>query len=340
MKFVDEAVITVRAGNGGDGVVSFRREKFVPRGGPDGGDGGRGGSVYLEGEEGLGTLVDFRARALFRAPNGRPGSGANRTGASGEDLVIPVPLGTLVHDLEAGILLGEVVAHGERLMVARGGEGGYGNTRFKSSVERAPRRATPGRPGEERRLRLELRLLADVGLVGLPNAGKSSLLARISRAHPKIADYPFTTLTPQLGVAEDGERKWVAADVPGLVRGASHGVGLGLRFLNHLRRTRLLLHVVDLALPDETEIDEHVRTIAGELAAFDPALARRPRWLVGNKTDRLTETETRARLGRLVALAPEGARVFAVSAATGAGVAELVGAVTAALPALPPPPGP
>jgi GTP-binding protein len=335
MKFVDEAIITVRAGNGGNGVVSFRREKFVPRGGPDGGDGGRGGSVYLVGSEGLGTLVDFRARTLFRAPNGRGGAGANRTGASGVDVEIAVPTGTLVHDLDTGLLLGEIVAHGERLLVARGGDGGFGNTHYKSSVDRAPRRSTLGRAGEERRLRLELRLLADVGLLGFPNAGKSSLLARLSHAHPKIADYPFTTLTPQLGVAEDGERRWVAADVPGLVRGAAEGAGLGLRFLNHLRRTRLLLHVVDVGRADEETMLERVRTIVSEIEAFDPELAAKPRWLVANKIDLLSPEETAKRTARLAAASPDHPRLFAVSALDGRGVTELVRAVSEGLAALP-----
>ncbi len=340
MKFVDEALITVQAGHGGNGVVSFRREKFVPRGGPDGGDGGRGGSIYLVGEGGLGTLVDFRTRTLFRASHGRPGSGANRTGASGEDLEIRVPPGTLVHDLKAGLLLGEIVTHGERLLVARGGDGGFGNTHYKSSVDRAPRRSTPGHPGEERRLRLELRLLADVGLLGFPNAGKSSLLARLSHAHPKIADYPFTTLTPQLGVADDGERRWVAADVPGLVRGAAEGAGLGLRFLNHLRRTRLLLHVVDVSLPDEDEILDRVRAIVSELEAFDPRLAAKPRWFIANKIDLLTPEEARERCARLAAACADHPRLFAVSAREGNGIAELVGAVSDGLAHLPGRPSP
>lgn len=336
MKFVDEALITVQAGHGGNGVVSFRREKFVPRGGPDGGDGGRGGSIYLVGEEGLGTLVDFRSRTVFRAPHGRSGAGANRTGASGEDLTIPVPPGTLVHDLGMDLLLGEITAHGERLLVARGGDGGFGNTHYKSSVDRAPRRSTPGKPGEERRLRLELRLLADVGLLGFPNAGKSSLLARLSRAHPKIADYPFTTLTPQLGVAEEAGRRWVVADVPGLVRGAAEGAGLGLRFLNHLRRTRLLLHVVDVS-SDENDILERVRAIVAELEAFDPALAAKPRWFVANKIDLLPPEEVRARGARLAVACADHARLFSVSALTGEGLPELAGAVGEALAHLPAP---
>lgn len=340
MKFVDEAIVIVRAGGGGDGVVSFRREKYIPRGGPDGGDGGRGGSVYLIGEEALGTLADFRARSLFRAEDGRSGGGNNRTGRSGSDLVIPVPLGTIVHDAETGFILGEVIVHGERLLVARGGDGGLGNSHFKSSIERAPRKATPGRAGEERRLRLELRLLADVGLVGYPNAGKSSLLARLSRAHPKIADYPFTTLTPQLGVAQSGEHRWVAADVPGLIRGASRGAGLGLRFLNHLRRTRLLLHVIDLSLSDEGEILDRIQTIVEEIASFDPLLAIRPRWLVANKIDCLSAEDLRDRLSKLSQSLSPSVPLFAVSALTGSGVPALVDAVTSALPNLPTPPRP
>ncbi len=286
MKFVDEALITVEAGKGGAGCLSFRREKYIPKGGPDGGDGGHGGSVILLADENLNTLIDYRFQPRYRADNGRPGAGRNKTGAGGSDLVLKVPVGTTVYNDETNTLIGEVVADGDMMMVAEGGHGGLGNTRFKSSTNRAPRRTTPGNPGEAFKLRLELRLLADVGLVGLPNAGKSTLISRLSAAKPKIADYPFTTLAPQLGVVSRApHRNFVIADVPGLISGAADGAGLGTRFLKHLTRTRILLHLVDVAPVDGKDPVEVVEMIADELEQFSPSLAARERWLVLNKVD-------------------------------------------------------
>ena len=286
MKFVDEALITVEAGKGGAGCLSFRREKYIPKGGPDGGDGGHGGSVILLADENLNTLIDYRFQPRYRADNGRPGAGRNKTGAGGTDLVLKVPVGTTVYNDETNTLIGEVVADGDVMMVAEGGRGGLGNTRFKSSINRAPRRTTPGNPGEAFKLRLELRLLADVGLVGLPNAGKSTLISRLSAAKPKIADYPFTTLAPQLGVVSLApHRNFVIADIPGLISGAADGAGLGTRFLKHLTRTRILLHLVDVAPVDGKDPVEVVEMIADELEQFSPSLAARERWLVLNKVD-------------------------------------------------------
>ena len=292
MKFVDEALITVEAGNGGAGCLSFRREKYIPKGGPDGGDGGRGGSVILVADENLNTLIDYRFQPRYRADNGRPGEGRNKTGAGGRDLVLKVPVGTTVYNDETNTLIGEVVADADLMTVAEGGRGGLGNTRFKSSTNRAPRRTTPGTPGETYGLRLELRLLADVGLVGLPNAGKSTLISQLSAAKPKIADYPFTTLTPQLGVVSLApHRNFVIADVPGLISGAAGGAGLGTRFLKHLTRTRILLHLVDVAPVDDKDPVEVVETITGELEQFSPSLAARERWLVLNKVDLVDANE-------------------------------------------------
>ncbi|MEC8126076.1 MAG: GTPase ObgE [Pseudomonadota bacterium] len=286
MKFVDEALITVEAGKGGAGCLSFRREKYIPKGGPDGGDGGHGGSVILLADENLNTLIDYRFQPRYRADNGRPGAGRNKTGAGGSDLILKVPVGTTVYNDETNTLFGEVVADGDVMTVAEGGRGGLGNTRFKSSTNRAPRRTTPGNPGKAFKLRLELRLLADVGLVGLPNAGKSTLISRLSAAKPKIADYPFTTLAPQLGVVSLApHRNFVIADIPGLISGASDGSGLGTRFLKHLTRTRILLHLVDVAPVDGENPVEVVEMIANELEQFSPSLAARERWLVLNKGD-------------------------------------------------------
>ena len=289
MKFVDEAIIEVEAGRGGNGCLSFRREKFIPRGGPDGGDGGDGGSVLLVAEQSLNTLVDLRFQRRHRAESGQSGAGAERTGRSGEDCRVRVPVGSLVYDDDTAERLGDLVAPGQELLVARGGRHGVGNVRFKSSTNRAPRQTTPGEPGEARRLRIELQLLADVGLLGLPNAGKSTLIRAVSAARPKVADYPFTTLYPQLGVVRVGaDRSFVVADIPGLVEGASEGAGLGTRFLRHLSRTRLLWHVVDVApLVPEADPVKDARTIAAELRRFSPELAARPRWLVLNKIDLL-----------------------------------------------------
>ena len=286
MKFVDEALITVEAGNGGAGCLSFRREKYIPKGGPDGGDGGHGGSGILMADENLNTLIDYRFQPRYRADNGRPGAGRNKTGAGGSDLVLKVPVGTAIYNDQTNTLVGEVVADGDVMTVAEGGRGGLGNTRFKSSTNRAPRRTTPGTPGEAYKLRLELRLLADVGLVGLPNAGKSTLISQLSAAKPKIADYPFTTLVPQLGVVSLApHRNFVIADIPGLISGAAEGAGLGTRFLKHLTRTRILLHLVDVAPIDEKDPVDVVETIADELEQFSPSLAARERWLILNKVD-------------------------------------------------------
>jgi GTP-binding protein len=302
MKFVDEATIKVSAGKGGNGIVSFRREKYIPFGGPDGGDGGDGGSVYLVADDGINTLADFRFQRQFSATNGTPGQGRNRTGRGGDDLQVRVPVGTLVYDEDTQELIGDLVEAEQALMVAQGGTGGRGNTRFKSSTNRAPRQCTPGTPGEARFLRLELRLLADVGLLGLPNAGKSTLIRSVSAARPKVADYPFTTLHPNLGVVSVGPyRSFVMADIPGLIEGAAEGAGLGIRFLKHLQRTRLLLHVVDLAPMDPGEdIAASAVSIVGELERFSPALAERPRWIVFNKTDLLSEEEVEARAAPVI----------------------------------------
>jgi GTP-binding protein len=328
--FVDEVEINVRAGDGGRGCVSFRREKFVPRGGPNGGDGGRGGSVILEADEGLGTLLDFRYRRHYAAPRGRHGEGSDRHGANGADLILRVPVGTTVRERATGLLLGDLTHHGEQLDVARGGRGGRGNARFATSTHRAPRHAEPGEAGEERELRLELRLLADVGVVGYPNAGKSTLVARLSAARPKIADYPFTTLVPTLGLVRlDEERSFVLADVPGLIPGAAAGKGLGLRFLRHLERTRLLVHLLDLDPATGRDPVEDWRTIQAELAAYSPELAARPQLVAANKIDlegtapRLTRVRAFARRRRLP-LIPLAAR-------TGQGLAELRAAIGTAL---------
>ncbi len=300
MKFVDEAVISVDAGNGGAGCLSFRREKYIPKGGPDGGDGGHGGSVFLIADENLNTLIDYRFQPRYRADNGRPGAGRNKTGAKGEDLMLKVPVGTTVYDEESNTLIGEVVADGDVMMIAEGGRGGLGNTRFKSSTNRAPRRTTPGTPGQSFKLRLELRLLADVGLVGLPNAGKSTLISQLSAARPKVADYPFTTLTPQLGVVSLApHRNFVIADIPGLIEGAAEGAGLGTRFLKHLTRTRILLHLVDIAPIDDKDPVEVVASIEEELEKFSPALAARERWLILNKVDLVDASERDALIERL-----------------------------------------
>ena len=300
MKFVDEALITVEAGNGGAGCLSFRREKYIPKGGPDGGDGGHGGSVILMADENLNTLIDYRFQPRYRADNGRPGAGRNKTGAGGSDLVLKVPVGTAIYNDETNTLVGEVVADGDVMTVAEGGRGGLGNTRFKSSTNRAPRRTTPGTPGEAYKLRLELRLLADVGLVGLPNAGKSTLISQLSAAKPKIADYPFTTLVPQLGVVSLApHRNFVIADIPGLISGAAEGAGLGTRFLKHLTRTRILLHLVDVAPFDEKDPVDVVETIADELEQFSPSLAARERWLILNKVDLVNADERDAFIDEL-----------------------------------------
>jgi len=340
MRFVDEATIEVQAGAGGDGCVSFRREKYLPKGGPDGGDGGDGGSVYLVADPSLNTLVDFRHSRRFRAERGQHGMGSNRTGRSGEDLRIRVPVGTVVRDADTGELLGDLVRPGQELLVARGGRRGLGNTRFKSSTNRAPRQFTRGTPGEERRLALELKVLADVGLLGMPNAGKSTLLRAVSAARPRVADYPFTTLHPHLGVVRTSPyRGFVMADVPGLIEGAAEGAGLGTRFLRHLARTRLLLHLVEVAPPEGDPVAQ-ARAIERELARYGPELASRSRWLVLTKIDLLPEGEREPRCRALAkglreALGWEGP-VHAVSALTGEGLEALVRAVDRFLQEAPP----
>ncbi len=326
MKFVDEATIRVTAGKGGNGCVSFRLEKFIPRGGPNGGDGGDGGSVYLVADAGLNTLIDFRYTRHYKADNGQPGMGSDRTGRGGADLEIKVPLGTMVFDANTGESMGDLVTAGERLLVARGGFHGLGNTRFKSSTNRTPRQSTPGTPGECRQLRLELKLLADVGLLGMPNAGKSTLIRAISSATPKVADYPFTTLIPSLGVVSiEPHRSFVVADVPGLIEGAAEGAGLGIRFLKHLGRTRLLLHLVDMAPMGEGSCDpaREVRIIERELERFSPELRSRERWLVLNKLDLIPEQEREERCTELVRTLNWDGPVFPVSALRREGTREL-----------------
>jgi GTP-binding protein len=292
MKFVDEAVITVRAGDGGNGCISFRREKFIPFGGPDGGDGGGGGSVWLVADEGINTLIDFRHQRHFKAARGQNGMGSQMYGKGGEDTTIRVPVGTVVTNVDTDEVIGDLAKHGQRLLVAEGGKGGLGNIHFKSSVNRAPRKATPGTPGEVRELKMELKLLADVGLLGFPNAGKSTFIRAVSAATPRVADYPFTTLHPNLGVVSLGQdQSFVIADIPGLIEGAADGAGLGIQFLRHVARTRLLLHLVDVAPADGSDAVEQVRAIEQELLKFDPELLERPRWLVLNKADMLPEDE-------------------------------------------------
>jgi GTP-binding protein len=341
VKFVDEAEIRVEAGDGGNGCVSFRRERFIPKGGPDGGDGGDGGSVYLVGDPGLNTLVDFRHARRHRAERGRDGMGQNRTGRSGQDISLSVPLGTRVFDAEADELIGEVLLRDQQLLVARGGFHGIGNARYKSSTNRAPRESKPGTPGERRTLKLELTLLADVGLVGLPNAGKSSLIRQVSAARPRVADYPFTTLYPNLGVVRLGPRQsFVIADIPGLIAGAAGGAGLGTRFLKHLSRTRLLLHLVDIApaegLPPPLEQAE---IIATELAAYGAELADKERWLVLNKSDLLSADEADLLQRELVVNLAWNAPIFLISAATGDGTEALCGALMRRLDEIKRPPG-
>lgn len=321
MKFVDEADIWVEAGRGGNGCVSFRREKYIPRGGPDGGDGGHGGCVQLVVRDDINTLVDFRVRRRFRAKIGRGGAGKDRTGASGEDLLVEVPKGTVVVDLDTEEILGDLTDHRETLLVARGGRGGFGNMRFKSSVNRAPRQSTQGEAGESRHLHLELKLLADVGLLGLPNAGKSTLISAISAARPKVADYPFTTLYPNLGVVSvDLERSFVMADIPGLIEGAAEGAGLGIQFLKHLQRTRLLLHLVEVSVgPDGGAPVNDVRSLEVELARYSVELAEQPRWLVLNKLDLCPEDIWERRLQELLSGLDWSGPAYAISAATGKG---------------------
>src|SRR5476651_2625323 len=329
MKFVDEATVRVQAGNGGRGSASFRREKSVPFGGPDGGDGGHGGSVWLRSMEGINTLADFRIERVFKAHSGDAGSANGCTGRSGEDLYILVPVGTMVRNADTEEPLGDLASVGQELKVAQGGKGGWGNTRFKSSTNRAPRQFGPGLPGEKRTLGLELKVIADVGLLGLPNAGKSTLIRAVSAAKPRVADYPFTTLYPNLGVVYCGEhRSFVMADIPGLIEGAADGAGLGIRFLKHLQRTRVLLHLVDI-LPPDPDADPVVdaRAIVKELKKFDPNLAAKPRWLVLNKRDLMLDDEAEERARSIVRRLRFRGPQFLVSGATGRGTQELCAAV-------------
>ncbi|MCH2158895.1 MAG: Obg family GTPase CgtA [Oleiphilaceae bacterium] len=325
MKFVDEATISVEAGKGGNGCLSFRREKYIPKGGPDGGDGGDGGSVILEAGEGINTLIDYRYVRQYRAQSGEGGKGRNCTGAKGEDLVLSVPVGTSVFDVDTEEVLGDLTEIGQQLVVAQGGWHGLGNTRFKSSTNRAPRQTSPGKPGEKRNLRLELKVLADVGLLGLPNAGKSTLIRSVSAAKPKVANYPFTTLVPNLGVVRvESHRSFVMADIPGLIKGASEGAGLGIRFLKHLVRTRLLLHVVDMAPFDGKEPLEAINEIVGELEGFSPTLASRERWLVLNKLDMVPEDERDQRCDELIKALNWTGPVYKASALNNEGLEPLV----------------
>ena len=332
MKFVDEATIRVVAGKGGNGSLSFLREKYRPKGGPDGGDGGDGGSIYLRANSGLNTLADFRYTRVYRAQSGEGGSGRDCFGKKGEDLIIDVPLGTIVTDAETNEQIGDVVMEGKPLLVAQGGAHGLGNARFKSSVNRTPRRTTPGKLGDERLLKLELKVLADVGLLGLPNAGKSTFLSVVSNARPKIADYPFTTLHPQLGVVDVGlSNSFVIADIPGLIEGAAEGAGLGIRFLKHLKRTRVLLHLVDVAPPDGRDVFEAIKEIEAEVHGFDDHLGNRPRWLVLNKSDLILGEELDELREDLISRLSWEGPVYSISAATGQGCRELTNDLMQAL---------
>jgi GTP-binding protein len=329
MKFVDEARIEVQAGRGGDGCASFRREKFIPKGGPDGGDGGRGGSVWAVADHNINTLIEYRYQRRIAAGNGEHGRGADCYGASGNDVELRLPVGTVVIDEGSGHTLADLAASGQRSLLAKGGAGGLGNLHFKSSTNRAPRQKTPGQPGEHRVLRFELKVLADVGLLGFPNAGKSTLITAVSNARPKVADYPFTTLHPHLGVVRvDADTSFVVADVPGLIEGAAEGAGLGHRFLRHLSRTRLLLHVIDIA-PTDADVDpvRQARVLVAELRKFDPVLARKPRWIVLNKTDLVDASGREQRVAELRRRLRTKQPVFLVSAATGEGCRDLMRAV-------------
>jgi GTP-binding protein len=329
MKFIDEATIDVAAGHGGAGCVSFRREKFIPFGGPNGGNGGRGGSVYAVGDINLNTLIDYRYARRHEAKNGEPGRGSDQFGAAADDIVLRMPVGTILTDADSGQTVAELLTPGERVLICKGGDGGFGNLHFKSSTNRTPRQKTPGWPGEAKRLKLELRVLADVGLLGMPNAGKSTLIAAISNARPKIADYPFTTLQPNLGVVRVApEKSFVVADVPGLIEGAAEGAGLGHQFLRHLQRTRLLLHIVDIA-PFDDSVDPvaQARAIVAELQKYDPALAAKPRWLVLNKMDMVNEADRSRRSKDFVRRLRWKGPVFEISALARQGLDPLLHAI-------------
>ena len=329
MKFIDEAKIEVVAGDGGNGVATFRREKYVPRGGPSGGDGGRGGSIHAVADENLNTLIDYRYTRIFRAQRGENGRGADCYGKGGEDMTLRVPVGTVINDLESGELIADLDQHGKRALLAKGGKGGLGNLHFKSSTNRAPRQCTPGEPGERHELKLELKVLADVGLLGMPNAGKSTFIRAVSAARPKVADYPFTTLQPNLGVVRvDRDRSFVIADIPGLIEGAADGAGLGHQFLRHLQRTRLLLHIVDIAPLDPDADPVHdAHAILEELRKYDETLHTKPRWLVMNKIDLIPEAERAPRTAAFLRGYGAVERHFAVSAIDGGGCRELTFAV-------------
>ena len=325
MKLVDEVEITVTAGNGGNGCVGFRREKFIPLGGPDGGDGGNGGSIWLQADENLNTLVDFRHQRKFQAQRGENGMGRQMYGKAGEDLVITVPVGTQVTNIATDEVIGDLTRHGERLLVAQGGKGGLGNMHFKSSTNRSPRQSTPGTAGEERDLMLELKLLADVGLLGFPNAGKSTLIRAVSAATPKVADYPFTTLYPNLGVVSvEPARSFVIADIPGLIEGAADGAGLGALFLRHIQRTGLLLHLVEIEPLDGSDAVDQVRAIERELAKFDAGLMEKPRWLLLNKADLLPAEDAKALQARIVSELGWTAPCFVISGLAHEGTREVM----------------
>jgi len=345
MKFIDEALIEVHAGSGGDGVASFRREKYIPKGGPDGGDGGRGGSVYAVADRNVNTLVEYRFARIHRAKNGEGGHGADCYGKGAADVFLAMPVGTVIVDADTGEAVADLSQHEQQALIARGGKGGLGNIHFKSSTNRAPRQFTRGEAGESRRLKLELKVLADVGLLGMPNAGKSTFIRAVSAARPKVADYPFTTLHPHLGVVRvDVNRSFVVADIPGLIEGAAAGAGLGHQFLRHLQRTRLLLHIVDLApMSDEADPVRDARAIVEELRKYDTSLSEKPRWVVLNKTDLIPEAEREARVKAFVdeyfgkrrrgngESAGDRSRVFTISALTGEGCRDLTYSVMAFL---------
>ena len=329
MKFVDEAFIDVVAGDGGNGMASFRREKYIPHGGPDGGDGGRGGSIYAEADENINTLIDYRFARIHRAQKGENGRGADCYGKGGDDLVLKMPVGTVITDAETGEELADLAKHGTRALIAKGGAGGLGNIHFKSSVNRAPRQRTLGEAGEKRRVQLELKVLADVGLLGYPNAGKSTLVRAVSAAKPKVADYPFTTLAPSLGVVRvDYGRSFVIADIPGLIEGAAEGAGLGHQFLRHLQRTKLIVHLIDIA-PFDANVDpvKEARALVAELKKYDPALHAKPRWLVFNKVDLLDKKEADARIKDALRRLRWTKPWFAISGINGGGTPELVRAI-------------